>query len=347
MIRPIYLFVLIVIMLGINACKISEPVTIQVLSPPDKPLPWKDCRTLVGNRIPSLIKFSGKDSINVGDLTLPQNFLNFLSWENVNAFLDVIAASPVVDSIMLDTLVRPFLSSANFEDPGPVSPDSIIAICLEFDVDRVIFLDALSPFDTLILTLFMGAGENGIPDWGTYAQEWVLPDARWRVYDKMGKINAEVTYNDTLVWEATGMSEREAVSQLPATLDMLSSAMRVSGTYFGRQIAPVWNNVKRFYYVSGSSEMKKAAKLASQGKWLEAAVIWNKEAVKGNNSVQAQASFNMALACEIQDRVELAFTWINKSWEKDPAKITKEYAKILRNRLALSRRIKKIYKPLP
>jgi len=338
-----YFLMLPILLPGINACKITEPITIQVLTTPEKPLSWNGESLLVSNRLPSLARFSDTDSIEAGDLTLPPDYLNFLSWENVNACIDVLAGSPVIDSVVLDTLMRSMFGSSDFVNPAPLSSDSIKALCTEFDVDRLVCLDALSLIDTLILTPFMQGQDEMDMAWGTYAQEWVVPSSKWRMYDKDGKLLVENSYSDTLVWEAVGLNEKMAVTQLPPTQEMLKSAMRVCGTYFGKQIVPVWNDVKRFYYVNGSSEMKKAANFISDGNWTSAAAIWNEEATKGKPSVVAKASFNMALASEIMDRIELALIWINKSWNVEHTEVSQKYAKILRLRLKYSRKIKTQY----
>jgi len=78
--------------------------------------------------------------------------------------------------------------------------------------------------------------------------------------------------------------------------------------------------------------MKKAAKLASNNDWLAAATIWNAQSTDHNHVLAAHAAFNMALSCEVMDKIGLAMVWINKSWNLDESEVTKIYADILLNR---------------
>ena len=60
--------------------------------------------------------------------------------------------------------------------------------------------------------------------------------------------------------------------------------------------------------------MLHAEKFALDNNWLKAAEIWNKETKNKNPRIVAKACFNMALACEMEAKLDAAIDWLNKSY---------------------------------
>lgn len=331
---------------GLNACKTTSPVVIEVLSAPEKPFPWSGNKMLVVNRIPSILENLKNDSLKAGNILFPSDYLKYLSWESVNACIDELSDSPVVDSIVLDTLVRSALGGISLIDPPPLSPELAVIYCNTFHANGLITLEGLQPLDTLIFTSFLGGDDPENVGWVTYVQEMIKPNTLWRAYGPNGKLIIESVIKDSLIWDGVGVDEKDAVSTLPETDYMLVESMKSSGISFVNQIAPVWNRVRRFYYLGNSTDMRKAAALASKGDWMAAAAIWKKivQEPKGKSKTKALACFNMALVSEINDKLELALDWINNSYKLYPQNITKRYGTILRQRLTLSKSLENKYK---
>jgi len=99
---------------------------------------------------------------------------------------------------------------------------------------------------------------------------------------------------------------------LHSIIDWSASDLAVE---FGKSIVPYWEIVERMYYKSGNIKMREAEKCAFANDWLKAAEIWNKETKSKNQDMAAKACYNMALACEMQGKNDLAVDWLNKSMD--------------------------------
>jgi len=85
------------------------------------------------------------------------------------------------------------------------------------------------------------------------------------------------------------------------------------GREFGARMLPSWIQVERMYYRSNSADMRKAEKFALKQDWLKAAEIWNKETKNKNLIISAKARYNMALACEMEGKLDIGIEWLEKS----------------------------------
>lgn len=82
------------------------------------------------------------------------------------------------------------------------------------------------------------------------------------------------------------------------------------GKCFGTKIIPSWILSERSYYKSYHPEMLKAEIYIKNQDWLKAAEIWNKQTKNKNHKIAAKACFNMALACELEGKYDLAMEWL-------------------------------------
>ncbi|MFY9152596.1 MAG: DUF6340 family protein [Prolixibacteraceae bacterium] len=86
------------------------------------------------------------------------------------------------------------------------------------------------------------------------------------------------------------------------------------GEYLGSRLIPSWLKVERIYYKSNNANMLKAEKYALANDWLKAAEIWKNETANKNSKIVAKACFNMALACEMEGKLDLGIDWLVKSY---------------------------------
>ena len=104
------------------------------------------------------------------------------------------------------------------------------------------------------------------------------------------------------------------------------------GYEYSRVIAPYWQNVNRAWYPEGNYAFRQAGKFAREGEWLKASEIWRKLAYGEDRRVAARASFNMALASEMQDEFDIAIEWVNRSIDLGLDYYSEYYLEILKNR---------------
>ena len=117
---------------------------------------------------------------------------------------------------------------------------------------------------------------------------------------------------DTLVFEGGHFDkfnlEKDGFSPI------LKNVSRYMGEQFGAKIIPSWITVERMYYRSNNQDMLNAEKYALKNEWLKAAEIWNKETKNKNPKIVAKASYNMALAAEMEGKHDAAIDWLVRSY---------------------------------
>ena len=79
--------------------------------------------------------------------------------------------------------------------------------------------------------------------------------------------------------------------------------------------------------------MKIAANYAYNDEWLKAAAIWQGLVQDENKWLSGAACHNMALACEVQGKLDLAKVWAAKTLQKYNNSITINYLRILDRRI--------------
>jgi hypothetical protein len=155
----------------------------------------------------------------------------------------------------------------------------------------------------------------------------------WRIYDLVQEnVFDECILRDTVGWDGWHESEDLALKELPLAIDAIRSAAYYAGKNYGNRISPAWKNVHRYYYISGGKQMRDAGRLAVTGDWDAASVTWTELAQGEDLKTAAKACFNMALICEMDDRLVPALDWAVKSYSLRQEKLTREYIDLLKQR---------------
>jgi len=156
-----------------------------------------------------------------------------------------------------------------------------------------------------------------------------------RVYepDKMRIIDDSV-YIFSSEFKGTGKTEQEALKQLPDDQKaMLTACSNAAEAYF-TLINPGEVLAKRYYYNEGDSSMLQADQAVKKGKWGRAESKWKWLAYNSQDSViQAKASYNMALVCERDGRINQAIGFARRSQRLKPDNHTLEYINVLNKKI--------------
>lgn len=156
----------------------------------------------------------------------------------------------------------------------------------------------------------------------------------WRIHDRVkDTLLDRYMLLDTLVFEATGESPREALNRLPLVTDALREAGQHAGALYGRRISPSWTEDFRYYYKGPGEAMKTAARLAVSDSLPEAVAIWRSLANGLNRTRAARASYNMAVYCETEDQLAHAMDWAVKSYILKEDVFTMSYIDLLQVRI--------------
>jgi hypothetical protein len=133
----------------------------------------------------------------------------------------------------------------------------------------------------------------------------------WIVMFKSDSISYHYKQQDTLTFYSDDIPSDLTV-QMKIRLVANNSA-KYLGQAFCSKIIPTWIPVNRIYYTSNNKQMLQAEKFALNNDWLKAAEIWNKQTKSKNRKIVAEATFNMALACEMEGHPDVAIDWLDRS----------------------------------
>ena len=88
------------------------------------------------------------------------------------------------------------------------------------------------------------------------------------------------------------------------------------GNKVAEYFIPAWKTANRLVFTDLTARMKEATGYASGNRWANAETIWNVEFEKATKPLnKAKIAFNLAVANEMQDRLDSAWEWAQKAKE--------------------------------
>ena len=201
----------------------------------------------------------------------------------------------------------------------------IIRICKRDSTDAVILIDDFFLEDSLEAI-----------DWiGGYLVKYQLKNNLnfLVLIPKMQDIAGRYYVSNENSWHGFDLSFESATNQLPEPADMILLSCYEAGQKAGKRIAPLWSDgIKRIYFARGNKFLARGASYAKKDMWREAAGYWRMAADSKKNKTSAKAAYNMALVCEIEDKLELAQDWIALSDSLRSTEFSILYQQILQTR---------------
>jgi hypothetical protein len=323
-----YCIILLLLMIFLTACSPTKDISIGVLVPAYVNIPGRvKSLSLVSRVYPENIKGS-LDSLNDVILDSTKNYYP-LSAEGLFAVSDVLEKSPRYQQVKI---------SGNYEGIKDVHhPDASIPWeevkekCDSDSTDELLSLEYFNLSDSLFINTDF---------FGYYVIEYLIfIKTFWKLYDPFNfQIDDYYSQSDTLKWNRIELTFTDAATNFPTVENMIIKVFNKAGTEYGRRIAPYWvDGINRMYFIAGNKEFRLAKKYIRKNEWKKAAELWNPQTLNPDKKIAARAAFNMALACEMQNRIDLAIPWIEKSDTLIDNPITKKYWKILETRLRVNK----------
>lgn len=205
--------------------------------------------------------------------------------------------------------------------------DQIRQICHDSVLDAIIVLRFTDIYDQVY--------HRWEPEQEVSAGSFIYVRNSWRIYDPVEmKILDDHVYLDSTY----SLSEDDYLEYLfNLSLNRKKETLTAcfwSGQKYAFRITPLWETVTRKYYIWRGEGPSSARQFVRGGDWLSAARIWNQETENANVKTAAKACFNMAVASEMEDNLELALFWARRSDTLVPGKvITQDYIQLLEERL--------------
>ncbi|MFW6101956.1 MAG: DUF6340 family protein, partial [Bacteroidota bacterium] len=140
------------------------------------------------------------------------------------------------------------------------------------------------------------------------------------------------SYKEKFVWEGLGSTEKEAIRKLVDINRAFSSAAYWSGNDIGHTLFPYWVEQERFYFIRGNRYFRRARDHVENNNWQKAIDIWKKNFKLNSEDAAYRAAHNIAFACEMLGKIDLAIEWAEKALDIGYAKRSREYLDTLRER---------------
>jgi len=236
--------------------------------------------------------------------------------------------------------------SGNFNLPLPLSWEEVSRICKQYQADALVALEA---YDTDVLQNCNPIETKSKDKEGNTVVE-TRYDARlstdvklaWRMYDLKGQqIIDEFMVAEGLDWEESAATHDGAIELLPNRQFTVNETSSAAGSSYGMRIAPVWINVERTYFKDhkGTPQMENANRFAKIGKWKAAAAQWQILVNSPDQKLAGKATYNMAVANEVEGKLSSALEWAEKSYTQFGNKKAKSYINTLNHRIREQERV--------
>jgi hypothetical protein len=223
--------------------------------------------------------------------------------------------------------------------PPPLNQGDIGILCSKYNAEAVISLEA---FDSdiaissaqksrkrtvkgqIIEEIYFDAFEN------------VRITMGWRMYLKnSGAIFDQNQMTTNRTFTSSAKTDVLARTSLLFPADAIMQTGFQGGDAYGVRVAPSWVSYTReIYGRSGrSAGMKRAKKMARRGDWAEASKIWEAFSKSSSNKLAKRATYNRAVAAEMQGNFDEALVWARKAANNYNLKIADRYIYMLNDRL--------------
>lgn len=231
--------------------------------------------------------------------------------------------------------------------PPPLTPAIIQNLCTQNSAE---VLAAIEAFDSDISVSTAPKQkkrmENGKEVIDNYfeAVETISVTIGWRLYlNTSGAVIEQFQTNNSMSFSATGLTAKKARAGLLFPVDAIMKTGYEGGDKYGLHIAPSWVNYNRIIYnkASRSQKMKAAKRMAVRGDWKEAAEIWEELSRAGKRKIAKRATYNRAVAAEIDGDFDTALLWAKKAADTYHLKRANSYIITLNRRLYELKRLDK------
>jgi hypothetical protein len=256
--------------------------------------------------------------------------------ECIRGMIETMLQSPRFDLVRPSTTTLRGSGTGAF--PETLSWEVVQRICEESGADALITLEAFDSDSRLAYRNVVVKEKQ--KDGRILDVPYVDSDMRmivtngWRIYDyRNRRIIDEFRADDYLNFNGRGRVQQEALANLPPRFDALMRTGFHAGQQYGHRISPMWGRVSRSYYKKGNEDLKRAARYAERDKWDEAANIWRNLTKSQESKIAERASYNMAVFCEVEGRLDLAIEWANNAYQDYGLKKARDYSRTLKARM--------------
>jgi hypothetical protein len=137
----------------------------------------------------------------------------------------------------------------------------------------------------------------------------------WRIYYPNQKKIIDVFEDDASLKESSSWgTERDANNDLTRVEYLVKKGAQTLGAKYARRISPSNVKLTRYYYIRGSSDLKRAKSNMLSKDYNTAIEIWESEFYSANKlKIKGRSAYNLAVGFESKSDYEMAIKWAQES----------------------------------
>ncbi|MBE9469129.1 MAG: hypothetical protein IMY72_12525 [Bacteroidetes bacterium] len=206
--------------------------------------------------------------------------------------------------------------------------DEVASICEKNKTDALISLEAFIHDDSASFVSYYS-------DYGYVYYTFLnfKVTTIWRIYYPKERkiIDRDINFAD-VPFDAYAYSFKGSIKEMASDTVISDEIANYAANNFFRRISPAWSDCSRMYF-TGSSNMIKAINYVEKNDWTKASDLWKFDLDNRNKRIAGDATYNIALAYEMDGDIEEALIWAKKSFQKYNNKWALDYIKKLEKRL--------------
>lgn len=324
--------VLVALLLISNVYSAVDKVKFEVMKKPEVVLPASVNKILVADNFISPKSYRYHDFVyNNRAFVDRHNIDSLLSISATDGFRTVINESAVYGVNDESIYFSPYDTS---RCKYPVHRDVAMKTMKAQDAELMFVLHDINVIDVLDVSEYSGY----------YMSDFVVHYiASWKRYDLKDSIYYSYNFKvDTVQYRGMGYTEDNSLANIPDRYTAIGYAAFKAGQEMGKSVAPHWETVERSFYVFSIPELEPTNKMLQSGSVEKAVEIWKIYTMNKNKNIASQSAFNIAVACEMLDKLDLANEWIDKSIAIKQNRQNLHYKSILEQRI-IEREVMKGY----
>ncbi len=215
------------------------------------------------------------------------------------------------------------------EIPNLLDWDEVKSICDDYNTDALLvierFYNKLTTDFTMSPSLFS--------DSYAYASIDSKYNAIVRIYDPVKmEVSRQFVVDDTIYWYKEGPTSENVFSQMPPIKEALIQTGIQIALEIDEMLSPQWIRDSRAYFILEKSNYQQVSNLIEDNNWQELYNYWLPYSESEKKSIKSKAEFNLALASEMLDQLDLAIEWADKSYFTQYRNLTVNYLYKLKER---------------
>jgi hypothetical protein len=330
------------LLLFFSACSSTSRISIEVLKPAYISVP-QDIKTIafVNRSLPS--KKERVKNILEGIITGEVPFVDRQAAEKcINGAVSRLQGSPRFSALYASGLELKGTGTRQF--PEPLDWSIVNDYCNKNKAEALAVLEVFDSNNMYSISERQATKKDGDKEikYTEYvANLSVQIETGWRIYFPANKqIIDQNFFSDSRSWNNTGTSRTTAQQGLISIERAVADAGYYAGEQYAERISPLWTRVSRKYFKKGNDEMERAARYAQSNDWKGAAEIWQKLTNNSDPKIAGRATYNMAVACEMDGNLDEALNWAKTSYVDFKVKDARYYMNTIQQRINDQDRLK-------